>query len=252
MMVIQSELLKRYPGVVFGMSTRNGGVSGEDLGLNLSFNVGDNEANVRENRKRFFESLNIPSESLAAPRQIHSNSIRIADASGTYDGCDGLIGEKKDLFIAISVADCVPVFLFDHETETFAGVHAGWRGSASHIGLNAVSVMQKSFSVNPSNITAFIGPAASACCYDVGSEVAERFQPEFLRSEGNGKFYLDLKAVNRLDLIEAGVRPENIEVHPDCTICKSELYHSFRRDKRKSGRMIGVIGISKRRTTCAG
>ena len=243
MEIIRSEILSRYRQIVFGMSTRNGGVSPGGLGLNLSFNVGDDKVNVIENRRRFFDALHIGLDELAFPMQCHSATVTPIVTWGGYEKCDGLATAELGVFIAISVADCVPIFLFDPVTRTAAGVHAGWRGSSSGIAINAVSLMGSEFGVKAQDLVAFVGPAAGKCCYEVGLEVADLFKAEFVTEGSGGKMKIDLGGSTVSALVSAGVSPTNIEQHKGCTIHENERYHSHRRDGVNSGRMMGVIGI---------
>ena len=240
---IRSEALSRYRQIVFGMSTRGGGRSPGGLGMNLSFNVGDDKVNVIENRRIFFGALHIGLDELAFPMQCHSNTVRSIQTWGGYEDCDGLATNDFGVFIVISVADCVPIFLFDPVTRAVAGVHAGWRGTSSGIAKNAVAVMKDTFGSDPRNITAFIGPAAGKCCYEVGDEVAEKFDDRFVSKTESEKWRVDMKGANRQQLESEGILQENIEVHEGCTIHESDKYHSYRRDGNSSGRMMGVIGI---------
>ena len=243
MEIIRSEILSRYHQIVFGMSTRNGGVSPGGLGMNLSFNVGDDKVNVIENRRRFFGALHIGLDELAFPLQCHSDTVKPITMWGGYEDCDGLATSEFGVFIAISVADCVPIFLFDPVTRSVAGIHAGWRGTSSGIARNAIGLLSTDFGVNASDIVAFVGPAAGKCCYEVGSDVATLFDPEFVDKGEDGKWKVDLKGANFNGLVSAGVSPSNIEQHDGCTIHETEHYHSHRRDGVSSGRMMSVIGI---------
>jgi len=243
MEIIRSEAFSRHRQIVFGMSTRLGGCSPGGLGMNLSFNVGDDKINVIENRRRFFGALHIGLDELAFPMQCHSNTVRAVKTWGGYEDCDGLATSEYGVFIVLSVADCVPIFLFDPLTKTVAGVHAGWRGTSSRIAVNAVGLLKAEFGVEPKNILAFVGPAAGKCCYQVGDEVAEKFDGRFLTKDGSGRWKVDLKSANQHQLVSEGILPGNIEVHAGCTIHEAEIFHSFRRDGKASGRMAGVLGI---------
>ena len=243
MEIIRSELFFRFPQIIFGMSTRNGGISPGALGLNLSFNVGDDKVNVIENRRRYFGALHIGLDELAFPMQCHSSEVQSISAWGGYENCDALVTSEFGVFIAVTVADCVPIFLFDPITRTVAGVHAGWRGTSSRIVKNAIALMRSKHAVDPTNIRAFLGPAASKCCYEVDDEVAKLFASEFAVKNGAGKWYVDLKSSNFQQLVLEGVSPTNIEIHSGCTIHEAKTYHSHRRDGKASGRMMGVIGI---------
>ncbi|HTY58839.1 MAG TPA: peptidoglycan editing factor PgeF [Bacteroidota bacterium] len=228
-------------GVIAGFSTRNGGVSPAPLGMNLSFRVGDDPGNVRRNREIFFGALGISTGSLAIPGQVHGTAVLNVDRPGEYPGTDALITGTPGLFLCVSVADCVPILLFDPLRNAVAAVHAGWRGSAAGIVTAAVQAMETEFGTIPASIIASIGPSASQCCYKVGEEVASQFPPACVRMV-EGVPYVDLKGANRGQLLAAGLRAENIELSPYCTISEPALLHSFRRDGQKSGRMMGVIG----------
>lgn len=224
------------------MSTRHGGVSGEHLGLNLSLHVGDAPENVDENRRRLFKAAGVDPGRIVTAGQCHSTRVTVVDAPAHVEAVDGLITDRGGLWLAVSVADCVPVFLVDPVKRVVAAVHAGWRGSAGAIVRTAVSVMTTTFGSVPKDLFAYIGPSASVCCYEVGREVAEQFSPEVVRLEGP-RFYLDLKRENRRQLVSAGLDADKIETSPDCTIFGG-LYHSHRRDGKQSGRMWGMIGIN--------
>lgn len=229
-------------GVRFGFSSRQGGVSPFPLGMNLSFNVGDPRENVVENRVRFFRSLGIDESRVAFPRQCHSNRVVRVRAAGSYDSCDGLITNDAKTFLAVTVADCVPIFLYDPAAIAVASVHAGWRGAELKIVPAAIEAMGLEFKSEASDLIAFVGPSARVCCYEVGPEVAEKFSARFIVQK-NGMLFLDLKEVIHDQLRAQGVIEQNIETSDFCTICKPDLFHSHRRDKDRSGRMMGVIGI---------
>jgi polyphenol oxidase len=229
------------PGVTAGFSTRNGGVSPPPLGMNLSFMVGDDPVNVRKNREIFFGALGIPSGRVAIPGQVHGTTVRRVAGPGDYPETDALISSEPGLFLCVSFADCVPILLFDPVHNAVGSVHAGWRGTASMIVEAAVAAMHAEFGTNPEGLIASIGPSASGCCYSVGADVASRFPPLFVREE-RGEAFVDLKGVNRGQLLNAGLRPGNVELSPHCTISDTSLFHSYRRDGVKSGRMMGVIG----------
>jgi polyphenol oxidase len=224
------------------MSTRHGGVSGNHFGLNLSTNVGDQPEHVRENRSRFFSALNIGMEQLAFPLQHHTANVRIVDHPGTYEYCDALISTMPNLFLAISIADCVPIAIYDPVTKTVAAIHAGWRGTAGIIVKKAIAKLLVQCEAKPANLRVFIGPAAGKCCYEVGAEVASQFSETVVEPGENGKFMLDVKEANRIQLLQCGVPEDQIEISPYCTISTPELFHSFRRDQAESGRMMAVIG----------
>jgi polyphenol oxidase len=241
MELIRAKIFEEYPSVIFGMSTRKGGVSAGPFGLNMSVNVGDNPDHVRENRSLFFTELKIGIEQMAFPLQHHTANVRVADHPGTYEYCDGLVTKMPNVFVGITVADCVPIAMYDPVTKTVAGIHAGWKGTAAKIVKKTIAKLLVQCEVKPSNLRVFVGPAASRCCYEVGPEVAAHF-PDQAVDRRDGKLMLDVKEANRIQLVECGIPESQIEVSPLCTITSHELFHSYRREGQHSGRMMAVIG----------
>ncbi len=241
--VVRPEIFRGFERVECIVSTRLGGVSPKPFGMNLSFSVGDDRNNVERNRELFFRVVNADPMRVSYTKQCHSQIVHPIVSSGTYEACDGFVTAQRSLWLAVSIADCVPIFLFDPKRAAVAAIHAGWRGTRSGIARNGLQVLQEQFRSNPADVLTFVGPSAGVCCYEVREDVAEFFSNGVIRRQ-NGKVYLNLKEANKRQLVEMGVSESNIEVHPDCTICKPELYHSFRRDGERSGRMLGMIAIN--------
>lgn len=241
-MIIVSSLMQSTGLVISAVSTRQGGVSPWPLGLNLSSNVGDTVENVRANRGLFFQKLGILPEQAAIPHQVHSCVVQYANAPGNYPSCDGLVTDTPGVYLCVTVADCLPVFILDTERKVVAAIHAGWRGTASMIAQKGIGRMIEVFHCRPEHMVAYVGPGAGACCYSVGAEVAKVFAADFKR-EDRGKVFIDLKAAIVAQLTDAGIARAAIDASPHCTIHNSDLFHSYRRDKERSGRMMGVIGL---------
>ena len=240
--IIRSNLFSNYPELMFGFSTKLGGVSPEPYGLNLGLNTGDEHENVLCNRRIFFEALGINEDEVSFQKQVHSTVIKYSPSPQHLGECDALFTDKSKNYLAVSVADCVPVFLYDPHRKIIAGIHSGWKGSAGTILALTINELRKRFDVDPAKLVAYIGPCISAKNYEVGEEVAKLFDDEFLISSGE-KIFLDLKKQNYSQLINCGLHRNNIEVSEHCTFDERDLLHSYRRDRERSGRMFGVIGI---------
>ena len=193
---------------------------------------------------RLARALSLDGTPIVRATQVHGNRavlVREPPPKGDVRDageCDALATDRPGVALVVQTADCVPILLAS-ETAV-ATAHAGWRGTAAGAAAAAVRAM-RDLGAPPDSIRAWLGPSIGICCYEVGGEVAAQFAGEFLRSSCDGRFQLDLTAVNRAQLSEAGVAPENITVHPACTRCGGEKYASYRRDGAAAGRMIGMV-----------
>lgn len=199
-----------------------------------------------QNRKKFFDLLGIDRERIAAVRQVHSQHVCITGRTRTFDypEGDGLVTADEDTVLSITVADCVPIFLFSKKEKIFALLHSGWKGTG--IALNALDVLDTEYAVSPAGISAVIGPSIGSCCYDVDRERAESFAGLWgstcVKVRGD-KYYLDLKLANKQILEDAGVG--DIGIVSSCTCC-DELFGSYRR-QGSSGftKMVALLGYFK-------
>ncbi len=187
--------------------------------------------------------IGIPKSHLAIPKQIHSSNVCVVDKPGVYESCDALVTDRRDVFLVVSVADCAPVYVYDPEKKVAGLIHCGWRGARDGIVVKTIEVMRNEFKSDVNNLIAYIGPCASVCCYEVDSEFDKFFELRFLRFKRNGKYHFDLKGKIYSQLVNSGVDFKNIEVSRHCTICEVELFHSYRRDKDRAGRMWALFGI---------
>lgn len=184
-----------------------------------------------------------PPHQTATLKQIHSDIVvRVNGHRGQIGEGDGLITNEQGVHLTIRTADCVPILLVDPVRRVVGAVHAGWRGTAASIALRAVERMRVEFGCNAGEIRAAIGPCIQQCCYEVGAEVASRFLPWFPElAEVTGPVKIDLVEANRRQLAQAGL--SQIESAGACTLCVPDGFHSFRRDKDLSGRMVTGIAI---------
>ena len=151
----------------------------------------------------------------------------------------------------VKTADCVPILIGDPATGAFAAVHAGWRGTLASIVTHALERLNQEFGAGAQDVRVAVGPAAAACCYEVGSEVIDAFKERFPDSDQlftptrEGHARVDLLKANRDQLVSVGVNEERIHTTPLCTMCRTDLFFSYRREKSvhgKVGRLMAVIG----------
>ena len=246
--------------VVHAVSTRFGGVSkGPYASMNLALHVGDNAADVVENRRRFLDIFGLDFRRLTTPEQIHGdNIVRVDEAyagrgrlayTDAIPGTDALMTDVPGVSLMLCFADCTPILIFDPIHRAAAIAHGGWKGTALSVAAKTVRAMGDAFGTCPEDCLAAIGPAIGPCCYEVGEEVEMAFSKAFpafaetVVSKDNGKIRLDLWAANRLQLEEAGLLPERIDVAGVCTSCHAKTFFSYRAEGPVTGRIAAVMAI---------
>jgi purine-nucleoside/S-methyl-5'-thioadenosine phosphorylase / adenosine deaminase len=242
MVIIKSLLLGQYEEIIFGFSTKICADRNPPYYFNISTSVGDDEKIVRENRELFFHELGLKSEDVAIQKQVHGDNINYVKKGGFYGESDSLITDKKNIGLAITTADCTPIFIFDKKNKTIAAVHSGWRGTEKKILLKVLNELKDNYSSSPSNLIIYIGPSICQKNYEVGKEVAEKFEDKYLIAKGD-KFLLDVSGVNYDILLDFKIPEENIQHSSFCTYEMKYLLHSYRREGVHSGRAYGIIAM---------
>ncbi len=231
--------------VIAAQSMRSGGVSPAPFNsMNLGLSVNDLPENVMKNRALFFNSLGIELDQLSISKQIHGAEILHAQNPQITEGYDAQISNTKGLFLVVSVADCTPILIHDEKENAVAAIHAGWRGTVSNIVGNTLAKMKATFGTEGKNCKAFIGACIGYEQFEVGEDVAAHFDKVFKRFDTDKqKYYVNLKAANREQLLRFGVLPQNIEISNYCTSANNDLFFSHRKEKGNTGRMMAVIGL---------
>lgn len=211
---------------------------GDFSGLNVGAHVGDDLLLVKANRHQLPHN-----DKITWLEQVHSNKVVSLPTVDTT--ADAAISESSNFYCAVMTADCVPVLLSNRTGTQVAAVHAGWKGLESGIIANTVHA----FSCEPSEIIAWVGPAICGQCYEVDSQVANRFSAYPLAvtpSENQNKFLLNLPAIAEQQL--ANVKVTSVTQSGLCTYCQPDKFYSHRlathQNKRSTGRIVSVIGLS--------
>jgi polyphenol oxidase len=238
------------------VTSRFGGVSLMPYdSLNLGLHTADNQEHVLENRSLLASETGIAADRFLYASQVHSGDVKVIDNDAVAEGVlshnprtDATITNLPGICLMVMVADCVPLLLFDPVKKVVAVIHAGWRGTVQHITSNTIKVMIDRFGSNPADILAGIGPSIGPCCYEVGEEVKAVVHESFGTTEGylvsqphSEKPYFDLWYANQKQLIELGLKPENIETSQICTKCNHRMFYSSRADKGVTGRFAAGI-----------
>jgi len=252
-------------------STRRGGVSEGNLGpMNLGFGRGDPEENVLENYRRICFTTGIYPGDIVMCSQVHGDHVVYVDqqmrGSGLMgpilvDDTDAMITDKREVCLLTFHADCCPVYLLDPVKKAIGLAHAGWKGTALEIGKKTVEAMKETFGSRPKDILGAVGPSIGPCCFEVEEDVASIFSTVFgtgdmLAQEGirpnapivtsgkaEGKYYVNLWEANRVSLLRAGLRDENITITDLCTMHNPEYFHSHRRSGTDRGTQAAFLEL---------
>ncbi len=209
-----------------------------------------------ENIKAFFTTKKTPKSNsilpglpVYRPIQRHTSKVLILDTIDDVEMkrrvADGVITDKRGVVLSVETADCVPILLCDPQIPVIGAVHAGWRGTAGGILINAIKRLVEVFSSRPERILIAIGPSIGGCCYEVDEPVMKAItaitgsRPR----RRNGRYLIDLKEENLKQALTVGIPRENIWLSSECTFCSPERFHSFRYEKEKAGRQGGYIFI---------
>lgn len=209
-------------------------------------------------------SLNLNKDNIVRPNQTHKDQVKIVERKineqrpdiylQEYEETDGLITQKKNIILSTTSADCILIFFFDPVTKTIANVHSGWKGTYKQIAVKAVNKMKKECNVKPENVICCMCPSIRACHFEVGKDVKDMFAEEFKDLKGieeiikkeedkKEKWKIDTIEINRKVLQNYGLKPENIIDSGLCTVCNSNIIHSYRAEKEGFGLETAIITL---------
>ena len=256
------DIFKNIPSLTAAVSTRANGVSPAPFSsLNMSISVGDEPARVIENRRRYFQALNIDPTKVISCNQVHGTRVVAVGKGDCGRGsfmrddaiaeCDGLMTNEDGVPLTMNFADCTPLLFCDPVHHAIAVSHGGWRGTAANIAAVTLERMRDAYGTDAADVVAAIGPAIGPCCFEVGQDVIDAFSRlftaeelyELARSVGE-KYYFDLPKANRWLLLRAGIKTEHLEEAHICTYCRDDLFFSYRKASRqneKTGRHMAVM-----------
>ncbi len=247
-------LLSQHKGLRHWIFTRRGGVSSGPFGsLNVSFNVGDHPTKVRDNLSKIRKA--VLARYLITMNQVHGSKVislpkQEIDQDLTLPECDAVVTNSPGAAVMVKLADCQGVVLYSPTSNVLAVAHCGWRGNVANILGKTVNVMEQVFGCDPREIFAAVSPSLGPCCGEF-KDHGKIFPTDFrLFMVGDNRF--DLWALSRWQLVEAGVKEENIEVAGVCTRCNSDIFFSYRSNK-VTGRfaVVAMLVPSKDHAACS-
>jgi len=231
--------------------TRHGGVSGAPYdALNVSSSIGDDPAAVVANRGRVLAALDRPRAGLVMAGLVHGVAVARVDGTTAGEPLDGggryiprvdaLVTDDPAVTLVLTAADCAQVLFVDPRRRVVGIAHAGWRGAAAGVLMATVAALRAHYGSDPSDLRAAVGPCLGPCCArfsDPHNELPAWCAP-FIHGD-----HVDLWAMDRQQLREAGLRPAHISVAEVCTVCRRDLFYSHRGDKGRTGRFAAAIGL---------
>lgn len=259
-----------WEGVTAFTTTRHGGYSKDNYtSLNINPHRGDNPSSVRKNLEAVAMELGIDADHIVRQHQIHETNLRHIDErylnfseeerERWLEGVDGVVTDMPRTCIGVFTADCIPLLFFDSKKRAVGAAHAGWRGTVKRIGEKLVAFMTDEFGSQPEDIHAIIGPGITLKNFEIGQEVYDTFSRAGFdmtkigrkyppmhpgKEAGNEeKWHIDLPECNRLQLIAAGLKPENIALSGIDTYDRHDEFFSARRLKSGFGTMYTGIVI---------
>lgn len=214
---------------------------------NMSLSFGDIRESL-ENRKIFLSGLGIDYRNLITAKQVHGKNIQYMTqkdkGSGALDydssimDTDGFITDQLGVPVAILTADCLSVFIYDPKRPAIAILHAGWRGTEQNISQEGIRAMQNKFNSQPEDLLVGFGPSIRSCCLQVADDFRSNFPFGLLKRDGH--LFMDMALINQQQLVDCGVREENIFDPKLCTFSDDDLF-SFRKEAKDAGRLISVV-----------
>ncbi len=239
--------LNRLPEIIHGISTRNYG--------DMRFGHLEDNIIIR-NRERFSQDLGVNLDQVVVAGLSHGTKIALVgtndrgkgalESAGALSQTDGLLTQEKNVYLMVTVADCLPVFVYDPVNGIVGLVHAGWRGIIAQI-IDRLMAKLIDLGALPDNLIFTIGPGICQKHFVVKNEVLKNFRhmypsATFVRNHDG---YVDLKKAVLIDLIKAGVTKNNIEIAEDCPSCLSGRYGSFRKEGSGVPASAAIIGMKE-------
>jgi polyphenol oxidase len=255
MPMLKAASLVSLAGIRHGFFTRDGGVSD---GIYASLNGGpgsaDVPAKVAENRARMAAALGVPADRLLTAYQIHSADVVVVErpwAAAERPRADAIVTRTSGIAIGVTTADCAPVLFADVEAGVIGAAHAGWRGALTGV-LEATIAAMLHCGAERGRITTAVGPTIRQQNYEVGLELAARFEgadratARFFRpSSRPGHALFDLPGFITARLRAAGI--DRVEDLGHCTYADPEWFFSYRRSTHRNeadyGRHINAIAL---------
>ena len=246
---IQFKKLLEFPNIKHCYTLRK-----NDINVQIKNN---DKSSLVASYEKIGKALGFDYKNIVKPHQTHTDNVEIVkNINQQFEEIDVVITNKENIFLCTTSADCTSLLFYDYKKNVIGDIHSGWRGTLKQIGKKAVKKMVDAYSCNPKDIICCISPCIKKCHFEVEEEVKNMFEAEFKYTgkineiieqgrilDGVQKYNIDTTLINKISLMEAGLKEENIIDSNICTVCNSDLFHSYRVDREMSGRNGALIGM---------
>lgn len=246
------DVINHAYGIGLDRNYRTSKISGEE-----SYNQGVKDY------KDLCTAIGINYTNCVKPCQQHTKNIRIVKQKinngnidfeqEEYKETDGLITKQTKIALATTNADCILLIFFDPIKKVIANVHSGWRGTLQKISVKAVNKMRNEYGCNSKDIICCICPSIRKCHFEVSSDVKKLYYEEFKNLKeideliepifNQEKWFIDTVEINKVILKQQGLNEHNIIDSGICSVCNSDLIHSFRIEKEGYGLGSAIIEL---------
>lgn len=213
--------------------------------------------NSMNNYKQFCKQIGADYKNIIKANQAHTDNvvnideININNTIDTKILSDGLITNKREIVLATTNADCILLLFFDPVKKVIANTHSGWKGTLQEISIKTVEKMINIYGCNPKDIIVCICPSIRKCHFEVGEDVKEIFYKQFKKLRNTDEFifnrhekwYVDTVYINKMLLKGMGISEDNIEDSGICSVCNSNIIHSYRVEGKNYGLATALIGL---------
>ena len=212
---------------------------------------------IEKNLKTLSKEFGFKIKNICRPKQTHTDRVEKVEDSdegiyiSKFEDVDGLVTDKKGKVLMLSFADCTPLLFYDPVKKIIANTHSGWKWTLGTIGLKTVEKMVSEYGCKVEDIICCIGPHIRKCHFEVDKDVRDLFYNKFKDLDGieeiieyneqKNKYNIDTAKINKQILLNSGLKEENIIDSNICTVCNSNICHSYRAEKEISGRAVIII-----------
>jgi len=213
--------------------------------------------------KDLCDQIGIDYKNCVKPCQEHTKNIRIVKQKMNrgeldfeqeeYKSTDGLITNQENIALSTTNADCILLMFFDPVKKVISNVHSGWRGTLQRISVKTVNKMKNEYGCNPKDIICCICPSIRKCHFKVHADVKEPYYNEFkdlkeidnliIKVPDEERWSIDTVEINKIILKQEGLKEENIIDCGICSVCDSDLIHSYRVEKKGYGLSTAIIEL---------